>query len=307
MLLEHKKICIGSDIRSLLYSYFYNYYFIPYRYFHSLPCEYYENIDFVFKKQNMMYEKYKKRLQKILKIDDVDINIFLKSDIEDMLFNILGNKGQIFSLNCIDSYSFSDLNKVKLKLNNIKINPHIKFDECTLIDPLEVDDFIYFESTTLEEDRNNVYYFFQLKNHLNFYMNQSKYNHIMKTDVVYPQKMYFGDYKYQTHKYVSLSGVLTDKQLENDVLLYEDRLLEFAITKLVGEKVFKKDTKREKKYTKFLGKSIIPFTRNKYENTDEVKFIYKDDTEIIEEYIQSRNKNEKREASIFIESKEEEC
>lgn len=304
MLLEHKKICIGSDIRSLLYSYFYNCYFIPYRYFHSLPCEYYENIDFLFRKQNIMTEKYKRKLSKQLKINNVDISVYLKTDIEDMLFNRLGNKGDVFSLNCIDTYSFSDLNKVKLKLSNIKKNPHIKFDECTIIDPIEVDDFIYFENTTVEEDRNYVYYFFQLKNRLNFYMNQSKYNHIIETDAIYPQKIYFGDYKYQTHKYASLYGVLTDTQLENDILLYEDRLLEYTITKLVGEKVFKKDTKREKKYTKFLGKSIIPFARQKYISTDEVKFIYQDENSIIEEYT-NRFQDEKRQKSGIFKAKVE--
>ena len=289
-MLYHKKICIGSDFRSLLYSYLNNYYFIPYQYFHSIPCDYYENIDFVFKSNSKSYERYKRRLLKTIKINKEKKNIYLKSDMEDMLFNILGNRGQIMSIPNMKSYEFSYVNKLKFNFIHMKKNIHIKFDEVVLIDPIEIDDFIYFEYDIIDTDLNNVYMFYKLKKSRASY-NESKivkFDHIIETDDIFPQKMYYGDYKKLNFKYVTLFGVLSDVQLQNDVLLHEDRLLEYSIAKLIGEKEMKKNLGREKQFAQFIGRSIIPFSKFIYKDQELIKFIYKTDEEIIQEYLNGR-------------------
>lgn len=276
MLLKHDKICIGSDIRSLLYSYFNNYYFIPYQYFHSIPCDYYENIDFVFNDIKQL-----KRLKKQILINEVQKEVFLKSDIEDIIFNILGQNGNVLSKN-VYSYEFCDLNKLKVNFEKFNFSVFIEYQECLLIDPIFSDDLVFFEHEEIVgEKRNNVFMFYQLKNDKTFYRNYDNYNHIYLTNLVFPQKISYGDYRNLDFKYCTLSGVISDTQLDNDVLLHEDRLLEYSITNIVGEKEFKKNGTREKQFAKYVGRTVVPFTRVICKDMSDVKFLYLSEEDLL--------------------------
>lgn len=205
-----------------------------------------------------------------------------------MIFNTLGNRAQIFTFNNIDSYEFMGLNKIKLNSRDLKFNVQIEFEDCKILNPIHNDDLIFFNSSEIEENRNKVYFNFKIKDDEDFYINSSKYTDISNIDSLYPQRINFGDYQNQNHKYMTLSGILTDEQLQNDILLHEDRLLEFSLSNLIGEKEFKKNTSREKQGAEFIGKTIIPFTRNHYEDSDGVSFLYKTEEQVINEYRQTR-------------------
>ena len=286
MLLKHKKICIGSDIRSLLYSHFNNYYFIPYQYFYSIPCDYYRNIDFLFSNSKVL-----NKLRKTIIHNGTPEEVVLKSDVEDVVFNIMGQNGRILSFKELYSYEFCDLNRIKLKFEMLECNIFLEYEECLLIDPIYADDLVFFESEPVEENRNSVFMFYQLKNDKTFYRNYDKYNHIYDTKFTFPQKISYGDYKKLDFKYCILSGVVTDSQLSNDVLFHENRLLEYSITNLVGEKEFKKNGTREKQFAKYIGKTVVPFTRIKYKDTSDVKFLYPTEDSIVDSAREINDRN----------------